>query len=158
MNNKNIISNKLDLNWSTTFSYTRFYNFCRWSLNAVAVFLSWFCRHGWKCFGKSFIITFFQSLMAKKKIILSSTHLGRHDIQHNDTQHNAEHCYAECQLCRASYTNPLCWVYCAECHYAECNYAECRQCWVTTFNMKTGIMALRIMIFIMAINNSFHSA
>jgi hypothetical protein len=40
---------------------------------------------------------------------------GRHDTQHNkncdiqlnDTQHNAEHCYAEC--------------HCAECRYAECH-------------------------------------
>ncbi len=27
----------------------------------------------------------------------------KRDIQHNNAQHNAEHCYAECQLCSVSF-------------------------------------------------------
>jgi len=49
------------------------------------------------------------------------------DIQHKDTQNNAEHCYAECQFCSLSFM-----LSChkqalyEKCHYAECRYAEYR--------------------------------
>ncbi len=66
----------------------------------------------------------------------------KRDIQHNDTKHNAEPCYAEFPVmlsviyaeCRiqALYVE---WHY-AECryaeyHYAECRYAECRKASLT---------------------------
>jgi hypothetical protein len=38
--------------------------------------------------------------------------LKKCDSQHNEIQHNGEHCYPECHY--------------AECHYAECHYAENR--------------------------------
>jgi hypothetical protein len=55
---------------------------------------------------------------------------GRHDTQHNDTQHEGISCNIQ-----HNNTMPLCWMslfwlshfiyYNGECHYAECRYAEC---------------------------------
>jgi hypothetical protein len=49
------------------------------------------------------------------------------DIQHSDTQDNAEHCYAECPvMLSALYAQSHIQALYAECRYAECHYAECR--------------------------------
>ncbi len=54
------------------------------------------------------------------------------DIQHNDTQHNLEHCCDQYQLC--SFFSAQCHIqlyklfmlcHYVECHYTECHYAEC---------------------------------
>jgi len=43
-------------------------------------------------------------------------------ILHNDIQHNAERCYAECHI--VTYKPFMLCDY-AECRYAECRFAEC---------------------------------
>jgi len=73
-----------------------------------------------------------QALLYK---LIKSRRKWRHDIQHNDTQHNdilpnmCDTCvsppfyhYAECR--QAKY--PKAGNRYAECRYAECRYAECR--------------------------------
>jgi hypothetical protein len=55
---------------------------------------------------------------------------GRHDIQHNDTQHNGTFVMlsvfqGECHLYRVSRISPSAECRYDECHYAECSYAEC---------------------------------
>jgi hypothetical protein len=59
--------------------------------------------------------------------------MGRHDTQHNGTQHNNKKCDTQhndthrngTRYCKAGGRLKLTVAY-AECRYAECRYAECR--------------------------------
>ncbi len=60
-------------------------------------------------------------------------------MQHKATQHNAQHCCAECQLWSVSFMLSVIYT---ECHYAECRYAMCRyaKCHGAFSNTNSGFL------------------